>query len=150
VSKIIWGPAVEGEARDLLAEADANGQVTEGSTLSHAKGFLSGILAKVPLPCTEVEGYAKRAKCSDATLRRAKEGLSIQSHKEGGNFGADKPRWIWILPSAEDAQGDQTQRHQHKSTSSLSQSEDVQQKKMSPFSNLEHLQGDEDLVEEEL
>lgn len=133
-----------------MAEADAIGQDTKGNALAHAKAFLFGILAKGPVPSTEIETHAKRANCSDATIRRAKEELQIEARKKGGHFGGGGQQWEWALPFAEDAQGDQAQRQQHEYISPPSQSEDAHHKQMSPFSKLEPLQSDEDLIEEEL
>lgn len=149
-SKTVWGATVEGEARDLLAQADAIGQDTKGSALAQAEGFLLGILAKGPMPSAEIETYAKKVNCSDATIRRAKKTLHIEARKKGGNFGGGKQQWEWVLPTAEGAQGDQIPQDQHKSTSSHSQSEDAQQKNMSPFSKIEPLQQADELIVEEL
>ena len=89
-----------------------------------------------------------KAGYSKATIRRAKESLNIKSTKEGGNFGGLEPKWLWALPAAEDAQGDQ-----HNQDSRVSQKElreGVQQENMSTFSKFEHLQHEEDSVEEEI
>jgi putative DNA primase/helicase len=153
-SKTVWGRALEGEARDLLASADVNSVDTERGALSDAKAFLRGILAWGSQPSAEIEKRAMREGYSEATLKRAKKALHIESFKIGGNFGGGKQQWMWELPPAEGAQGAQgAQRvqgdqHEHELMKSPLRTEDGQQKSMSPFSKLEPLQ--EDIIEEEI
>lgn len=157
-SQAIWGKAVEGTARDLLAAADMNREENEGGALSNAKAFLLGILCRGPLPSKEVEFQATKASCSKATIRRAKDELGIKVWKEGGNFGGGKPRWMCALPASEgaqdaqDAPGDQPEQpEQHPNEPPSSpKAQDVRSNTMSTFSKNEHLQNDEDWVEEEI
>ena len=151
-SQTVWGKAVDGAARDLLAAADVSAEENEGGVLSHVKGFLLGFLVKGPLPFTEVEAYALKANCSEATIRRAKKSLRIVAQKEGGNFGGGESCWIWGLPTtkvAEGAQGNQPE-PTSKPPKSPRKNEEIQLNTMSAFSKVEHLQDDDDLVEEEL
>jgi putative DNA primase/helicase len=48
-SSVLWGDAVEGAARELLATADATGDDGEGGTLNDARRFLSDLLADAPM-----------------------------------------------------------------------------------------------------
>lgn len=100
-----WGEAVDGTARELLAEPD-NRESGEHDTsaLDDAKEFLQELLANGQLPQKQIEIDAKGASHSWATVRRAKTELSIKSIKTGLDG------WVWKLPSnmlkcSEDAQG---------------------------------------------
>ncbi len=103
-----WGQAVDGTARELLAEPD-NRESGEHDTsaLDDAKEFLQELLAKGELPQKQIEIDAKGASHSWATVRRAKTELSIKSIK------TQLDGWVWRLPfnmlkSSEDAQGAHT------------------------------------------
>ena len=104
-SSILWGNAVEGTARELLAEPDnRESGKHDTSALDDAKEFLQGLLAEGELPQKQIEIDAKGASHSMATVRRAKTELSIKSIK------TKLDGWVWKLPSnmlksSEDAQG---------------------------------------------
>ena len=53
-SSVLWGDAVEGAARELLATADATGDDGEGGTLADAKRFLADLLADGPMRAGEI------------------------------------------------------------------------------------------------
>lgn len=148
-SSVLWGDAVEGAARELLATADATDD-GEGGTLADAKRFLSDLLADGPVPTRAIKGDADGAGHSWATIRRAQKALGIEIRKEGGSFGGGKQQWVWALPSAELAQGAQFEHLQGESLKMLKTAEDAQQKEVSTFRNLEHLQGDSGAVEVEI
>lgn len=100
-----WGQAVDGSARELLAEPD-NRETGEHDTsaLDDAKEFLQELLADGELPQKQIQIDAKGASHSWATVRRAKTELSIKSIK------TKLDGWIWKLPSnmlksSEGAQG---------------------------------------------
>jgi len=104
-SSILWGNAVEGTARELLAEPD-NRETGEHDTsaLDDAKEFLQELLTDGELPQKQIQIDAKGASHSWATVRRAKTDLSIKSIK------TKLDGWVWKLPSnmlksSEDAQG---------------------------------------------
>lgn len=143
-SSVLWGDAVDGVARELLATADAYDG--EGGTITDAKRFLLDLLADSPLPAKVVKGDASDAGYSWATIRRAQKALGIESVKEGGRFGASNQRWVWRLPP-EHAQGEHLQRQ---SLKMLKNTEDVQQNKVSTFRKSEHLQANSDDVEVEI
>lgn len=94
-SYAMWGQAVEGSARELLAEPD-NRETGENdsSALEDAKDFLLDLLADGELSQKQIEADAKGASHSWRTVRRAKDELSIKSVKSK----LDKC-WNWRLPS---------------------------------------------------
>jgi putative DNA primase/helicase len=134
---VAWGRAIEGNARELLAEAEA-GPDDEGGTRAEAERFLADLLADGPLPVKAIKADADGAGFSWATIRRAQKALGIEAVKEGGFFGkTTKQQWVWRLP-AEDAQRE----HLHgASLKMLKTAEDAQQKNVSTFREVEHLQG---------
>jgi putative DNA primase/helicase len=191
---VTWGSAIEGAARELLAEAEADPDDV-GGTLEEAKRFLADLLADGPLPVKAIKADADGAGFSWATIRRAQKALGIEARKEGGAFGGKGAVWKWYLPQgAQDAtrcstkkgehlveglsilcekQGEdpedggylpqgaqdaQRERLQGESLKMLKTAEDAQQKKVSTFREVEHLQGedpeardlDEDIVEVEI
>ena len=93
-SYAVWGAAVEGSARDLLAEPDNRETGESGSALEDAKDFLRELLAHSELPQKQIESDAKGASHSWATVRRAKTELYIISSKSKLDG-----RWYWRLPS---------------------------------------------------
>jgi hypothetical protein len=100
---VAWGSAIEGTARELLAEAESDPD-DEGGTLEEAKRFLADLLADGPLPVKSVKADAEGAGFSWATIRRAQKALGIEARKEGGAFGGKGAVWKWHLPQgAQDA-----------------------------------------------
>lgn len=145
-SSVLWGDAVEGAARELLATADAIGDDGEGGTLADAKRFLSELLADGPMPTKAIKADADGAGYSWATIRRAQKTLGIEPAKEGGHFGTTKQQWLWRLP-VEHAQREHLQ---GESLKMLKSAEDAQQKEVSTFRKIEHLQEKPGAVEVEI
>ena len=116
-----WGQAVEGSARELLAEGEPDSDNGEGAG---AEQFLRETLASGAMPQKEIERECKGAGFSVATLRRAKKRVGIISKKDGM-----KGVWFWSLPGGirEDAHEDV---------------EDAQQNSVSTFVEIEHLRKD--------
>ena len=83
-SRAVWGEAVEGTARELLAEAESK---SERSPREDAKEFLLSFLSEGPVPAKEVQVAARREGISARTLRRAKEELHIRTPRNG--FGKE-------------------------------------------------------------
>jgi putative DNA primase/helicase len=127
-SSVLWGEAVEGAARELLATADATGDDGEGGTLADAKRFLADLLADGPLPTKTIKADADGAGYSWATIRRAQKALGIEPVKEGMKAG-----WVWRMPAK-----------------MLKNTEDAQQKVVSTFEEIEHLRGGSRAVEVEI
>ena len=92
-SYALWGEAVEGSARDLLAEPD-NLEIGEsgGSALDEAKDFLHHLLANGELSQKQIEVEAKGAGLSMRTVNRAKKELNIRSKKSSLDNC-----WYWSL-----------------------------------------------------
>lgn len=111
-SYVSWGQAVEGSARELLAEPEPEHE---------AEKFLRELLAGGEMLQKEIGLECKGAGFSVATLRRAKKRAGVVSKKDGMKGG-----WLWSLPTAkpEDAHED---------------GEDAQQNSVSTFGEIEHL-----------
>lgn len=92
-SSVLWGKAVEGAARELLATADATSDDGEGGTLADAKRFLADLLADGPLPTKTIKADADGAGYYWATIRRAQKALGVEAVKEGMKTG-----WVWRIP----------------------------------------------------
>jgi putative DNA primase/helicase len=138
-SSVLWGEAVEGAARELLATADATGDDGEGGTLADAKRFLSDLLVDGPLPTKTIKADADGAGYSWATIRRAQKALGIEPVKEGMRAG-----WVWRMPGQEAA------RATLENAKMLKNPEDAQQKGVSTFGEIEHLRSDPGAVEVEI
>ncbi|NWG39242.1 MAG: AAA family ATPase [Hydrogenophilaceae bacterium] len=119
-STVLWGTAVEGAARELLAIADTTGDDGEGGKLADAKRFLADLLVDGPLPSKTIKADAEGAGYSWQTMRRAKHALGIEAVKAGMKGG-----WAWSLVRR-----------------CSENPEDAQEKMMSTLGNVEHLQGE--------
>lgn len=91
-SSVLWGEAVEGAARELLATADATGDDGEGGTLADAKRFLADLLADGPMRAGEVFKDADQAGYSKRSIQRAANAIKVERHKDGMKGG-----WTWRL-----------------------------------------------------
>jgi len=138
-SSVLWGEAVEGAARELLATADATGDDGEGGSLADAKRFLSDLLVDGPLPTKTIKADADGAGYSWATIRRAQKALGIEPVKEGMKAG-----WVWRMPGQEAAKA------LLENAKMLKNPEDAQQKEVSTFGEIEHLRNDPGAVEVEI
>lgn len=88
-SLIEWGQAVDGTARELLADAEADqGDDVEASAFDDACGFLRHELANGPKSSKYILAEARQAGHSERTLKRAKAHLGIESRKEAAG-------WLW-------------------------------------------------------
>jgi len=94
-SKIIWGSSVEGNARELLVDAN-EAPANDRSALSEAIRFLKVLLREGSVSKKEVDERAKDAGFKDITLRRAKAFLGVEAVHEGYGKGSV---WKWALPS---------------------------------------------------
>jgi putative DNA primase/helicase len=128
-SSVLWGEAVEGAARELLATADATCDDGEGGTLADAKRFLADLLADGPLPTKTIKADADGAGYSWATIRRAQKVLGVEPAKEGMKAG-----WVWRMP------GQQAAKSILKNAKMLRNSEDAQQREVSTFGEIDHIQ----------
>lgn len=90
-SRAVWGEALTGSARDLLAEPEPD---TRGERSKEAEEFLREALAKGPTPSATVKREASDAGISWMTVRRAADSLHVIKRKGGMNDG-----WYWSLPT---------------------------------------------------
>lgn len=94
-SYALWGEAIEGSARELLAEPDNRETGENGnSALDDAKDFLRELLADGELSQKQIKDDANGASHSWRTVERAKKELNIRSSKSKLDN-----RWYWRLES---------------------------------------------------
>lgn len=125
-SAVLWGGAVEGAARKLLAEADAV-DLDVGGAVADAERFLLEVLGNGQELVKNIKAQAREASISWASIRRAQDKLGIKSRKSGMEGG-----WYWSLPKM------------------LKDAEGAQQERVSTFGEIEHLRGDSGMVEVEI
>ncbi len=135
-SRIRWGAALEGTARELLAEpVQTFGE--EASATDDAAAFLRSLLADGPVPAKVVRADADGAGHAWATMRRAKDKLGVEARKQGGTFGGKGAVWVWALPQdAQDGAGAHLVSDPHKV---LRTPQDAHPKRVSVLSDVEHL-----------
>lgn len=90
-SRIAWGSAVEGTARELLTDSRADDDCPR-SARSEAEEFLVALLSAGPTPTKTVEKEAKAAGIALRTVRRASDQLAVKKRKSEGG-------WYWSLPT---------------------------------------------------
>ena len=92
-SYVSFGDAIEGSARELMAEPDnrLNGDGS-GSALDEAKAFLKELLANGEMATKSIDDEAKEAGLSKASLKRARALLNIKVTKSKLDG-----RWYWRL-----------------------------------------------------
>jgi putative DNA primase/helicase len=118
-SSVQWGAAIEGAARDILADAEGTGSQEDGEALGTAKRFLEEFLSAGPVAMRTIEVAAKDSGIAWATVRRAKTAIGVQVTRDGFGPGG---RSTWALP------------HRCSNTPI-----DAQQKKVSTYGEHEHL-----------
>ena len=90
--RILWGDPLTGEARQILAEAEAD--PTERDAVTEAGDFLRDLLADGPVPTKCVFAEGRDAGHTERTLRRAQKARGIEAIKDGLKGG-----WLWRLPA---------------------------------------------------
>lgn len=91
-SRIAWGKAVQGSARDLLTDPNEEaGDGESASAKSEAEEFLLELLKDGSAPSKYVESEAKAAGIAWITVRRASDALGIKKRKLNG-------AWYWFRP----------------------------------------------------
>ena len=96
-SRVRWGSALEGEARALLATAEAATDPEEVDAVS----FLRDLLSDGPMRAGDVFKDADGCGFSKRSIQRAADKVNVDRRKEGMKGG-----WVWRLPlphPAEDA-----------------------------------------------
>jgi putative DNA primase/helicase len=89
-SRIAWGAAVQGTARELLTDPNEEDEV-EQSAVSGAREFLQEVLRDCAIWSKDIQAQAKEAGISWRTVRRASDELQVIKQK--GTEG----RWYWKL-----------------------------------------------------
>lgn len=106
-SRVLWGDAIEGDARDLMAEAesvpDPDGAGDE------AEAFLLEVLRDGPVPSKLIEAYARGAGLNWRTVERKKKKMGIVAEKFGMKGG-----WSWRLPMPHEREDRQKNAKTHK------------------------------------
>lgn len=102
--KIVWKEGEDPRTADrVLADLRAREQENpsdteqEASKVEHATGLLREWLGDRWLPVSELESLARQRGVAPKTLRRAKEGLELQYHREGFGKGS---RLVCGLPNS--------------------------------------------------
>lgn len=111
-SRIVWGAAVEGTARELLADPEPDDASHDGD----AAAFLRDLLADGQRTAREIFRDAENAGYSRDQMKRAKRRVGVETVKVGMEGG-----WVWRLPDVEG------------STETPEGSEGRTQKKTAPF-----------------
>lgn len=93
-SRIQWAGTVQGNARALIAKAEAVPEGEGDSELDDAKRFLLSLLEDGPMAAKEIKDDADAAGFAWRTVHRAADKLGVEKRKNG--FG--KAAWTWRLP----------------------------------------------------
>ena len=153
-SRVVWGAAVDGHARTLLADTEMDSAEDDArSERADAADWLREVLADGPVSAKEIRRQADDAGHAWATVRRAKSLLGVSVEKATFSGG-----WRWSLPkvltNAEDAQpnwvsplgvGEHLRSRPDLATTPLAapkdaiESEQCQPKRVSPFDDCEPL-----------
>ncbi len=101
-TRVTWGEKIEGNARDILADAEQTDADDGRGERQEATEFLRTLLANGPVNARQVLREAREAGHAEKTLRRAAKELGIRKEKESMDGG-----WVWQFPpkmatSAED------------------------------------------------
>jgi putative DNA primase/helicase len=92
-SQLLWGEAIDGTARELLAETETTDDSEHKSAMNEAMDFLTDLLKDGPVLSKEIKRDVEQAGLSWAAVKRAKKSLGIEAHKDGMDG-----KWSWSLP----------------------------------------------------
>lgn len=127
-SRVLWGEAVAGTARELLTDPDE--QDDGKSAVDAAADFLREVLRDGLTPCRTIKAEGKDAGISWASIRRASDVLMVIKTK-----GADG--WYWKLAGVQHAQ--EAQHAQALNVSTLSTLNPFESESTHQGGELEHL-----------
>ena len=96
--RVHWLEVLEGTARELLTDAEADRENDDGTTAAGVDGFLRGLLADGPLPAKAIKADADGAGYAWRTVQLSATRLGVERRKEGMKGG-----WVWALSSNEPA-----------------------------------------------
>ena len=90
--RVRWLEVLQGTARELLADAEAEPDNDDGTTTAGVNGFLRGLLADGPLPAKTIKADADGAGYAWRTVQLSATRLGVERRKEGMTGG-----WVWAL-----------------------------------------------------
>jgi putative DNA primase/helicase len=91
-SRVLWGQAIEGSARELLVNAEDD---SDCGSMADCMRFLSSILSNGEMSASEVKKDCIGAGYSVSTMNRAKKNLGIEAKKIGIGKGS---YWVCAIP----------------------------------------------------
>lgn len=94
-STVLWGQAIEGSARDILATVETMEDGDERAGAAEAADLLKELLSAGPLTAKEASGKLSQSGYTPKQIRRAREKAGVISDKQG--FGANACT-VWKLP----------------------------------------------------
>lgn len=98
-SRVLWGAAIEGNAREVLAEAEAeeqtNGGGNESTETAEAVEALRDVLSDGEIVAKEAKATMRAAGYTDKVIRLARERLGVLVRRQG--FGKEM-KSLWSLP----------------------------------------------------
>lgn len=125
-SRVLWGDAIEGSARELLVNAEED---SDGGSMTECMRFLTSILSEGGMSASEVKKDCIGAGYSISTMNRAKKNLGIEAKKIGIGKGS---YWVWEIPKI------------------LNNSKDSQPENLRTFGQIENLRTDLPMIEGEI
>ena len=97
-TRVLWGDALEGSARELLGQADTQGgQDDEGDSPADVERFIRACLADGPVSARQMQADANGAGHSWGRVKRAASRIGVERKKEGFKAG-----WVWSLRRMQD------------------------------------------------
>ena len=125
-SRVLWGDAIEGSARELLVDAEDD---SDGGSMAECMQFLSSIVSDGEVLATEIKKDCIGAGHSTSTMNRAKKKLGIEAKKIGIGRGS---YWVWTMPKI------------------FNDYKDSHSKNLRAFGEVENLRGDLPIIEGEI
>jgi len=98
-TRVLWGDAIDGSARDLLAQADTqDGQDNEGGSRSDVEAFIRMCLADGPITVKQMQAECNGAGHSWDRVKRISNTIGVKKRKDG--YQGD---WKWALPRVQES-----------------------------------------------
>lgn len=96
--RVCWLEALQGTARELLADAESEPENDDGTTTAGVDGFLRSLLADGPIAAKTIKADADGAGYAWRTVQQSATRLGVERRKEGMKGG-----WVWGLSGDEPA-----------------------------------------------
>jgi putative DNA primase/helicase len=109
--RVRWLEALDGSARDVLAEAEADADDEEGTSKADVDSFLRSLLSDGPVKVKQLQADTNGAGYSWDQVKRASNRLGVEKRKESMSGG-----WVWALghrrehEECEEGEGSRVQR----------------------------------------